>query len=87
MEYDNINHRSYINLISVMINIARKSTTNSNITDFEKCTVIDRLMEKYSTDINITSICVKFIKQVSKTYSKYAKYFVIIIIYYLFILK
>jgi len=77
MEYDNNNYSSYINLISVMINIVRKSSGSSKITDFEKCSIIDRLMEKYGMHINITSICVKYIKQVSKTISKYAKYFII----------
>lgn len=71
MEYNNNNYRSYINLISVMINIVRKSSNNSNITVYEKCSLIDRLLEKYNMHIEIASICIKFIKKVSKTYSKY----------------
>lgn len=71
MEHNNNNYRSYINLISVMINIVRKSSNNSKITVYEKCSFIDRLLEKYNTHIDIVSICIKFIKKVSKTYSKY----------------
>lgn len=74
MEYKNNNHRFYINLVSVMINIVRKSSSNTTITDYEKCYFIDRLLETFNTQINVTSICIKFIKQVSKTYSKYMKY-------------
>lgn len=71
MEYNNNNYGLYINLISVIINIVRKSSNTCKITDYEKCSFIDSLLEKYSMHINITSACVKFIKQVSKTYSKY----------------
>lgn len=53
-----------------MINIVRKSSSNIKVTVYEKCSFVDYLLENYSTDINIASICVKFIKQVSKTYSK-----------------
>ncbi|XP_015371329.1 PREDICTED: uncharacterized protein LOC107166977 [Diuraphis noxia] len=71
MEYKNNNHRFYINLVSVMINIVRKSSSNTTITDFEKCYFIDRLLETYNMQINVTSICIKFIKQVSKTHNVY----------------
>ncbi|KAE9537611.1 hypothetical protein AGLY_006634 [Aphis glycines] len=71
MEYKNNNYRFYINLVSVMINIVRKSSSNTKITDYEKCYFIDRLLETYNMHINITSICIKFIKQVSKTYNVY----------------
>lgn len=70
IEQNNNNYRSYINLISIMINTVRKSSSIRKITDYEKCSFIDRLLEKYNMHLNITSICVKFIKQVSKTYSK-----------------
>lgn len=82
MEYNNNNYGVYINLISVMINIVRKSSSSSKISDYEKCLFIDCLLEKYSMDINIISVCVKFIKQVSKTYSKYIHYLTIICKYY-----
>ncbi|VVC40147.1 Hypothetical protein CINCED_3A018015 [Cinara cedri] len=74
MEHNNNNdnnNRSYMNLVSVMINIVRKSLNNSKITDYEKCSFIDCLLEKYYMHIEIVSICVKFIKQVSKIYSIY----------------
>lgn len=67
------NYRFHINLISLIINVVRKSSSN-RITDYEKCSVIDWLLEKYYTNTNIASICVKFIKKVSKTYSKYIRY-------------
>lgn len=72
LEYNiNKNYKSLINLVSVMINIVRKSSSNSNITDYEKCSFIDRLLNDYNFNFEITSICIKFIKQVSKIYSKY----------------
>lgn len=71
MEYNNNNYGPYINLITVMINIVRKSSSSRKITDYEKCPFIDCLLEKYSMHINISSVCIKFIKQVSKIYSKY----------------
>lgn len=74
---NNNNHRSYINLVSLMINIITKSSSNT-VEDYEKCSIIDCLLEKYYTDIDIASICVKFIKKVSKTCSKYLKYQIII---------
>lgn len=84
MKYNN-NYGQYINLISIMINIVKKSSSYSKITNYEKCSLIDCLLEKYSIQINITSICVKFIKQVSKTYSKYINYFYINKYIYLFV--
>lgn len=71
MEYKNNNYRFYINLVSVMINIVRKSSSNTTITDYEKCYFIDRLLQTYNMQMNVTSICIKFIKQVSKTYNVY----------------
>uniref|UniRef100_A0A2S2NU52 Rap1 GTPase-GDP dissociation stimulator 1-B n=1 Tax=Schizaphis graminum TaxID=13262 RepID=A0A2S2NU52_SCHGA len=71
MEYKNNNYRFYINLVSVMINIVRKSSSNTKITDYEKCYFIDRLLETHNMHANVTSICIKFIKQVSKTYNVY----------------
>jgi len=71
---NNNNYRSFINLISLMTNIVRKSSSSNKITDYEKCSVVDWLLEHYYSNIDIASICVKFIKQVSKTYSKYIKY-------------
>jgi len=71
MKYNNNNYNFYINLVSLMINIVRKSSNTNKITDYEKCSIIDHLLEKYDTIINIVLICIKFIKQVSKTYSKY----------------
>jgi hypothetical protein len=68
---NNNNFKLYINLSSIMINIVRKSSNIRKITDYEKCSFIDNLLDKYYMHLNITSICVKFIKQVSKTYSKY----------------
>lgn len=85
MEYKNNNYRFYINLVSVMINIVKKSSSNTKITDYEKCFFIDRLLEKYNMHINITSICIKFIKQVSKTYSKFINYIISINIHYSFL--
>jgi len=73
MEYKNNNYRFYINLVSVMINIVRKSSSDTTITDYEKCYFIGRLLQTYM-QMNVTSICIKFIKQVSKTYSKCIKY-------------
>lgn len=66
------NYRFHINFISLIINIVGKSSSNK-ITDFEKCSVIDWLFENYNIHINIAGICVKFIKKVSKIYSKYIK--------------
>lgn len=70
IENNTNNYKSFINLISIMINIVRKSSSSIKVTVYEKCSFVDCLLENYSTDINIASICVKFIKQVSKTYSK-----------------
>lgn len=70
MKHNN-NNISYINLISVIINIVRKSSSNSKITEFEKCFFIDHVLEKFNMRLDIASIYVKFIKQVSKTYSNY----------------
>lgn len=72
MEHNN-SYKSYINLISIMINIVRKSSNNRKITDYEKCSFIDCLLEKYNMHIDIASICIKFIKKVSKIYSKYSQ--------------
>lgn len=67
---NNNNYRLHINLTSIMINTVRKSSNIRKITDYEKCSFIDHLLEKYYMELNISSICIKFIKQVSKTYSK-----------------
>ncbi|XP_025418449.1 uncharacterized protein LOC112689130 [Sipha flava] len=69
---NNNNFKLYINLSSIMINIVRKSSNIRKITDYEKCSFIDNLLDKYYMHLNITSICVKFIKQVSKTYNVYS---------------
>lgn len=71
LEYNNNNYKSYINLVSVMINVVRKSSNNIIITDYEKCSFIDRLLNDFNTNFEITFICIKFIKQVSKSYRKY----------------
>lgn len=68
---NNDNYKLYVNLVSVLINIVRKSSSNSNITDYEKCSLIDRLLNDSNINFEITSVCIKFIKQVSKIYSKY----------------
>lgn len=70
MEQNNDNYTSYINLVSIMINIVRKSSSTRKITDYEKCSFVNNLLEKYNMHHNITSICVKFVKQISKIYSK-----------------
>lgn len=74
IKLDSNNHKSYINLVSLMINLIRKSSSCNKIEDYEKCSFIDGLLEKYYSDITIASICVKFIKKVSKTYSNYLSY-------------
>lgn len=74
MEYNNNDYKAFINLISIMINIVRKSPCNSKISDYEECFFIDCLLEKYNMHLDIAIIYVKFIKQVSKAYSKYIKY-------------
>lgn len=61
-----------------MINVVRKSSSNSKIKDFENCFFIDHLLEKCNMQLEIASIYVKFIKKVSKTYSKYHRYIMII---------
>lgn len=78
MKCNNIKYKVFINLISVMINIVRKSSSKSKITVYEKCFLVDCLLEKYNMHIDIASICIKYIKQVSKTYSKYIKYVICI---------
>lgn len=70
MEYNNNDYKTFINLISVMINIVRKTPYNSKI-KYEECFFIDCLLEKYNMHLDIATIYVKFIKQVSKIYSKY----------------
>lgn len=67
----NNNYKLFINLVSVMINIVKKSSSNINITEYAKCSFIDRLLIYNNINIEVTSICIKFIKQVSKIYSKY----------------
>lgn len=56
-----------------MINIIRKSKSSSKISNYENCSFVDCLLKTYYMHTNIASICVKFIKQVSKTYSKFTK--------------
>lgn len=79
---NNNNFGSIINLIWIMIRVIRISSNSNKITDYEKCSVVDWLLEHCYTNIDIASICVKFIRQVSKTYSKYIKYITIIYEYY-----
>lgn len=80
LEYNKSSNKSFINLVSVMINIVRKSSSNCNITDYEKCSFIDRLLNDNNINFEITSVCIKFIKQVSKIYSKYIYIYTYIIL-------
>lgn len=75
IEYNNIlKIKPCINLILVMINIAKKSSSSSKLIDYEKYSFIDHLLEDSNLHTDIASICVKFIKQVSKIYSNYIYY-------------
>lgn len=75
IEYNNIHKITpCINLVLVMINIARKSSSYRKLSDYERCSFIDHLLKDNNLHIDIASVCVKFIKQVSKIYSNYINY-------------
>jgi len=59
-----------------MINVMRMRHIRG-VGEFDRCSIINSLMEKYFTHIGINFICVKFIKTISKIFGKYIKYFII----------
>ncbi|XP_050422090.1 uncharacterized protein LOC126834310 isoform X2 [Adelges cooleyi] len=65
------NCQLYFNLVSVLINVVQKSAKKNDISKYEKCSIIDWLLENHSSHSDIAYICIKFIKTVSKTSNNY----------------